>query len=144
VDEHSGLVEHNIKLCDLGLVTFGGVESIMKGTRDFFAPEIASSGTKYGCAAADMFSCGVSIVDLLDRLPEHWDSTYDLYYDPEAIDHKAFQDGLKFHVKRMKRVDYGLDSHAMDFALELLAYKPENRLTAEEALRHPWLQDYEL
>jgi hypothetical protein len=137
--EHSGIVEHNIKLVDLGLVTIGGEEMMMKGTRGFFAPEIASSGIKYRCEAADMWSYGASIVDLLDRFPENWNATYDLYYDPEAIDHKAFQDGLKFHVKGMKRVDYGLDSHAMDLALALLKYKPGHRLTAEEALQHPWL-----
>lgn len=31
---------------------------------------------------------------------------------------------------------------AMDLLEKLLRFNPERRLTAEEALRHPWLSDY--
>lgn len=117
----------NVKLVDFGLSEYLSAltecskvrRCIPKGTPGYIAPELQYR--RYG-AKADVFSVGVlTYVLLAGGLP--WDGVWPTREQTNDLDFTWFS-GTEL---------------AREFVKKLLAYDPENRLTAEQALQDPWL-----
>jgi len=145
-----GIHRDDVRLCDFGLCTMADpgtrfvAETNMKGTHDFFAPEMADF-VPYNANAADMWSYGCTILDLTDEMPKEWKHSYVLYNDTDDIGRHGFKTGLRRLVRLFGEEDYF--SHnagfapAFDLMGGLLKMKPQYRLTATQALQHAWLQE---
>ena len=104
------------------------------GTPGYVAPEILK-GKKYG-TAVDMWSCGVIVYILLGGYPPFHDDNHAILY------------------RKIKAADYAFDPQywdqvsddAKDLIKKMLVVDPDKRLTASQALRHPWFMvgDHEL
>ena len=104
------------------------------GTPGYVAPEILK-GKKYG-TAVDMWSCGVIVYILLGGYPPFHDDNHAILY------------------RKIKAADYAFDPQywdqvsddAKDLIKKMLVVDPDKRLTADQALRHPWFMvgDHEL
>jgi len=121
-----------IKLADLGFarsVTRGGLSTAC-GTPSYVAPEILSA-QRYGLAV-DMWSLGVIAYILLCG------------YAPFADPHQPTL------FKKIKRGMFFFDSpqwdnissDAKDLVQRMLTVNPRERITAAQALKHPWLSSY--
>jgi len=97
------------------------------GTPNYVAPEIIRN-EKYGCQV-DVWSIGVLTFVLLGGYPPfHHDNQKELF-------------------RRIKHADYQFDPQywdvvsddAKDFIRKLLVPNPKKRLSAAQAMRHPWL-----
>jgi len=120
--------EHiNIKICDLGLaqyldqrgvVLFSGVV----GTQNYIAPEILLNqdyGTK-----VDIWAVGVIIFELLGG--------YEPFYPQSACRTESVVFDARYWTT--------ISDAAKNFISNLLARHPEQRLSASDALDHPWLR----
>lgn len=121
--------DHSLKVADFGFAAraSGAVLSTQCGTPNYVAPEIIRND-KYGCEV-DMWSVGVLTFVLLGGYPPfHNDIQAELF-------------------KRIKSADYHFDPQywnvvtvdAKDFISKLLVPDPTKRLTARQAMVHPWL-----
>ena len=136
-----------LKLCDFGLAhrIDGGTgiatdpplpDSAKPGKLAFMAPEVYLGVRPFDARKADMYSVGVTIFVLLfSRLPYKQphddDRHFRLAYDTDAT---SFRQLLK---------QQGIAQEVSDTALEFLSslFAPvDRRLSAEEALKHAWLQ----
>jgi calcium-dependent protein kinase len=121
---------------DIKLVDFGfcqpctGTEklSARRGTLGYMAPEVLQSSYTNKC---DLFSLGVV--------------TYALLSGKSAF---GMSDQAKTHRRTLKG-DYsfgkafaGVSSLAKDFVSKLLVADPDKRMSAAEALEHPWLDSH--
>mmetsp|Transcript_19750 Transcript_19750/g.19862 ORF Transcript_19750/g.19862 Transcript_19750/m.19862 type:complete len:377 (+) Transcript_19750:111-1241(+) len=121
----------DIKLADFGFaVRDNGHASLTTqcGTPGYVAPEILKND-KYG-AAVDMWSIGVITYILLGGYPPFQDD------NQRALFKKIKKAQYEFHPEYWGAVS----DEAKDLISKLLALKPEERLTAEEALKHSWVQ----
>jgi calcium-dependent protein kinase len=135
-----------IKLIDFGLSTKyasgGGLPAgdslrrmtTMVGTPYYIAPEILNQGefgsTKGYTAAVDCWSLGVIAYMLLSGTPP-----FKGRRDREVL--QAVRRG-KYTLSGPKWDN--VSEEAKDFIRHLLVYNPSKRMTAEAALKHPWLQ----
>jgi serine/threonine protein kinase len=134
--------EGRIKITDFGLARLSENKSFMKtlcGTPQYVAPEIiimASQNDKVipgYTTAVDMWSLGVILFLLLTgRQPFSAENnrTVSLYTQIENVIYAwpHSEDG------------YQISALAQDLVKKLLQAKPSDRLTAQEALLHPWLE----
>eukprot|EP01041_Mallomonas_annulata_P009785 gene9785-20351_t len=121
--------DSNIKIADFGFATVTSTNNLKTrcGTPNYVAPEILMN-ENYG-KAVDMWSIGVITYVLLGGYPPFDD-------DNES---KLF--------KKIKRAEYefhpdfwrGVSKEAKDLIKKLLVVTPSHRLTAEQAMQHPWL-----
>jgi hypothetical protein len=143
--------QEHIRLCDFGLCTLAPTpgqafisETDMKGTADFFAPEMADF-CPYSANAADIWSIGATLLDLTEEIPEEWKHSYTMFHDTEDIGRQGFKTGLRRILRLMNEEDYFCHNPGFlpvfELALELLKMKPDQRLTASQALQHFWLQE---
>eukprot|EP01095_Lingulamoeba_sp_RSL-Kostka_P005071 TRINITY_DN16432_c0_g1_i1.p1 TRINITY_DN16432_c0_g1~~TRINITY_DN16432_c0_g1_i1.p1 ORF type:complete len:426 (+),score=182.95 TRINITY_DN16432_c0_g1_i1:86-1363(+) len=122
-----------VKLADFGLSKIMGAEVMLQtacGTPGYVAPEILQARPEGYGKEVDMWSVGVITYILLcgfppfynDNIPLLFESIMkaDFDYPPEYWDH--------------------ISDSAIDFIDSLLVAEPENRLTATQALDHPWLK----
>lgn len=120
-----------LKVIDFGLSRMddglsAGVMTTRVGTPYYIAPEVLGRHYDKSC---DLWSIGVITYILLCGYPPFYGDT-----DPEI-----------FASVRAGRYDFDspewtyVSNEAKDFISNLLLLKPSQRLTAEEALRHPWL-----
>jgi serine/threonine protein kinase len=131
-----------IKITDFGLAKLSENKSFMKtlcGTPQYVAPEIirmASQNDPEGIpgytTAVDMWSLGVILFLLLTgRQPFTQDNgrTMSLYSQIENVDYQypPPEDGIF------------VPDAAKDLITKLLQLEPANRLTATQALQHPWI-----
>ncbi|KAI7890793.1 kinase-like domain-containing protein [Mucor mucedo] len=116
-----------IKLCDFG---FGKVFDATKlldtycGSPFYAAPEMVTA-TPYRGPPVDMWSCGVILYAMLTgQLPFHCDTMPELF-------------------KKISLAHYvepnTLSDEALHLIKALLCRNPKRRITAENALKHPWL-----
>ena len=121
--------DHSLKVADFGFAAYASGSSLSTqcGTPNYVAPEIIRN-EKYGCEV-DMWSVGVLTFVLLGGYPPfHHDNQKELF-------------------RRIKNADYQFDPQywdpvsddAKDFIRKLLVPNPKNRLSAAQAMRHPWL-----
>ena len=123
---------YNTRLVDFGSswrIERGKKFAHMVGTPYYIAPEVLLNDYDQQC---DMWSIGVIAYMLLTGRPP-----FDGKDDREII-RNVRQGKYDMTLKDFKR-----KSHACkDFVRQLLSYDPAKRLTATEALKHPWVREY--
>lgn len=131
------LVKHDakdmpgVKLADLGFATIAENDNSLTagcGTMHYVAPEILRN-KPYG-RPVDLWSCGVIAYIMLGGYPPFYAE------NKKALVEKIKLGAFKFHDKTWGNVS----PLAKDLIRRLLVVKPENRLTADEALRHEWMK----
>jgi serine/threonine protein kinase len=122
----------SVKIADFGLSKIVGAEVIMKtacGTPSYVAPEVLEARpTGYG-PAVDMWSIGVITYILLCGFPPFYGDTLPIIFE------KILAAQYDFPAEYWDEVS----PEAKAFIKNLLAKEPEHRLTAKQALAHPWL-----
>lgn len=127
----------NLKLSDFGFSTelSRGELHTRLGTEGYMAPEIRNR--KYDGKSVDLFAAGIILFVMYSGSPpfERTESN-DPYY-------KVFsaKDYLKFWNAHSKRKPAGF--YTPDFINlinNMLAHRPEDRLTTEQVLDHPWVK----
>nr|XP_020025088.1 serine/threonine-protein kinase Chk2 isoform X4 [Castor canadensis] len=128
-----------IKITDFGQSKILGETSLMRtlcGTPTYLAPEVLlSAGTAGYNRAVDCWSLGVILFICLSGYPPF-------------SEHKT-QVSLKDQITSGKytfipEVWAEVSEKALDLVKKLLVVDPKARLTTEEALSHPWLQDEDM
>jgi calcium-dependent protein kinase len=118
-----------LKLTDFGGASFLGEDEVLhdvRGTPLYTAPEVLSK-SKHGYAfPSDMWSCGVILYRLLaGRFP----------FDGELLDERILLEELDLTSPPWPRIS----SQAKDLVAKLLTRDVGARLTAQQALQHPWV-----
>lgn len=124
-----------IHLVDFGLAAHVDDERAMKsqcGTPQFLAPEIVEGNPPYG-PKTDCWAVGVIAYNLLHGLPP-----FDPYND---MDQGALFDDIRRNNWKFDPVTFDhVSDEAKDLIAKLMTKDVESRLTAEQALLHPWFQ----
>jgi len=162
----------HIKLGDFGLARtlqytphLGTMVTEYVATRWYRAPEMILAGQKYG-KPIDMWSVGCILYEMLVGAPLlPGKSTKDMirmmfsvtgfpdrkeYNEVKKeckIQQIDYDDLLQEKIKKKKNIlqmvsPYCHDEVAIDLLLKLLVFNPKKRLTAEEALEHPYVADF--
>ena len=95
------------------------------GTPRFIAPEVLNGNISPKC---DIWSVGVLLYLLVSGIPP-----FDGSNDNEIL-HKVLKGEFNFNYQPFKAVS----SECKDLIKKLLVLNPDRRLTAQEALNHPW------
>ncbi|KAJ1896825.1 Calmodulin-dependent protein kinase cmk2 [Coemansia sp. IMI 209127] len=127
-DEHDA----PLMLADFGIARImrsdDEVLNTMCGSFGYAAPEIL---LRQGHGkAVDIWSLGVVTFSTLCGYSPFW-----RFKDPNALIAAMQSDNVEFD----ERFWWGISDHAKDFIRRCLRANPGNRITAEEALHHPWL-----
>jgi len=147
---HHGVVHRDIKLdnmlfadpsegAELKLIDFGFAHGVQPGleimtdqlgTPSYMAPELwRQKHTPYD-SSVDMWALGaVAYMLLSGTRPFHSD-------DKKEKGRMIRNDPLPFHPKIWKHIS----AEAKDFCSSLMQKQPKDRLSASQAIRHPWLQ----
>ena len=164
--------DSHVKLGDFGLARtvdhnphMGGVVTEYVATRWYRAPEMILSGHKYG-KPIDLWSVGCILYELIVGSPLlPGKSTKDMinmmfgvtgfpdrkeYNEVKKecrIQQIDYDDLLQEKIKKNKNIlqtvsKFTHDEVAIDLLLKLLQFNPKKRLTAEEALEHPYVADF--
>jgi len=121
-----------LKLADFGLAHLLKPKEMMHsacGTPGYVAPEILRGEREGYGRAVDLWSIGVIIYILVCGYPPFADDDNDKLF--VMIQNAAFE----FHSPYFDEVS----GEAKDLICKLLVTEPSHRLTAEQALAHPWL-----
>eukprot|EP00300_Choanocystis_sp_HF-7_P022519 c21841_g1_i1.p1 GENE.c21841_g1_i1~~c21841_g1_i1.p1 ORF type:complete len:454 (+),score=108.13 c21841_g1_i1:38-1399(+) len=120
-----------LKLTDFGFATIMEPNKKLSspcGTPEYVAPEVLSD-RPYD-QSADMWSCGVITYILLCGYPPFYAKT------EKELFQKILTRKFEFHHKFW----YKISPEAIDLINKLLELNPLKRLTAKQALQHPWLK----
>ena len=121
-----------IKLCDFGLTGIVTPSeprlSTRCGTPLYVAPEVLARDCRYD-TKVDMWSAGVVLYMLLAGSPPFYSSTL------QGILQRIESGEISLSGPAWGRVT----PEAKDFVRALLTKDPERRLSAEEAMAHPWM-----
>ncbi|KAI9910263.1 hypothetical protein PsorP6_010781 [Peronosclerospora sorghi] len=159
------------KICDLGLARYVDYSKAktMKGettfvelteyvvTRWYRAPEILLDGCRYD-KPSDLWSAGCILAELLGRKPlfpgtsttTQLNKIFDVLGTPDlAYITKIYKEAAQKWVHRQRRRSKipfqelypSANQQALDLLAKLLVYDPKQRLTAVEALHHPYLRE---
>ncbi len=123
----------NIKLIDFGTCNFfdGKTPLTLKvGTPYYIAPEILKRKYTEKC---DLWSCGVILYILLVGYPPfEGDTTEEII---ECVrEGKIIMDGPEWDV---------ISNTAKDLVFKMLEYKYEKRISAQDAIKHSWIQSFQ-
>lgn len=132
------LLEHDKDLEKLKIVDFGTSLTFdpdraldeKLGTAYYIAPEVIKKSYNEKC---DLWSCGVIMYILLSGEPP--------FNDPKADNEAIMKKVEKGKYDISKGVWKTVSKEAKDLIKKLLTFKPEDRISAEEALKHPWLSE---
>ncbi|RUS86364.1 hypothetical protein EGW08_005882, partial [Elysia chlorotica] len=119
-----------LKIIDFGLsATCPSTPHLTRrcGTPAYMAPEVTNP-TGYGCAV-DMWSLGVSIVEMLQGSAPILDELHHKGNYPKLVQRRNMFAGLP-----------SLSKDCVNFLDRLLQLYPERRMSAADALQHPWLK----
>eukprot|EP00004_Rigifila_ramosa_P021673 TRINITY_DN580_c0_g1_i2.p1 TRINITY_DN580_c0_g1~~TRINITY_DN580_c0_g1_i2.p1 ORF type:complete len:336 (-),score=80.65 TRINITY_DN580_c0_g1_i2:706-1686(-) len=122
--------DSDIKIADFGLSRVLNEDSMLKtacGTPGYVAPEVLK-GRGYG-KPVDMWSVGVITYILLCGFPPFYDDNVQVLFEQIKAGHYDFPDQWWGNISES----------AKDLIRKLLTVDPAKRLTAVEALQHPWL-----
>ena len=120
----------SIKVADFGFAIQGAAKSSLTtqcGTPGYVAPEILRS-EPYG-KAVDMWSIGVITYILLGGYPPFHDD------NQKALFRKIKKGEFEFHEEYWG----GVSDEAKNLITGLLQIDPNNRLTVDDMLKHPWV-----
>mmetsp|Transcript_119993 Transcript_119993/g.373725 ORF Transcript_119993/g.373725 Transcript_119993/m.373725 type:complete len:331 (+) Transcript_119993:280-1272(+) len=123
---------NTVRIIDFGLACFFHPKRLLTakaGTPHFMAPEVIEG--QYG-SQCDLWSCGVSLYILLCGSPP---------FNGRGK-HTVWQKVLKGNADFSHRHWRAVSEDARSFCRRLLELVPENRLTAQEALRDPWAEKH--
>lgn len=132
------LLEHDKDLEKLKIVDFGTSLTFdpdraldeKLGTAYYIAPEVIKKSYNEKC---DLWSCGVIMYILLSGEPP--------FNDPKADNEAIMKKVEKGKYDITKGVWKTVSKEAKDLIKKLLTFKPEDRISAEEALKHTWLSE---
>jgi len=118
-----------VKVADFGFAKNFGEEKLITscGSPGYVAPEVLTEDTYTN--AVDMWSVGVIIYILLSGYPPFYDDAPPKIFKKITEAKYDFNDPAWEHVSDL----------AKDLIRKLLVRDPEERLTATECLKHPWL-----
>ncbi|EHA8590354.1 calcium-dependent protein kinase 29 [Cocos nucifera] len=122
--------ESDLKATDFGLSVFieeGKVYKDLVGSAYYVAPEVLQRN--YG-KEIDVWSAGVILYILLCGSPPFWEDTEKGIFD--AI--------LRGEVDIQSSPWHAISANAKDLVLKMLTKDPKKRITAIQALEHPWLR----
>uniref|UniRef100_A0A7S3N892 Calcium-dependent protein kinase 1 n=1 Tax=Euplotes harpa TaxID=151035 RepID=A0A7S3N892_9SPIT len=122
-----------LKIVDFGTsLTFDPDRALDEklGTAYYIAPEVIKKSYNEKC---DLWSCGVIMYILLSGEPP--------FNDPKADNEAIMKKVEKGKYDLTKGVWKTVSKEAKDLIKKLLTYAPEDRISAEEALKHPWIKD---
>lgn len=149
----------DLKICDFGLARIQ--DSQMTGyvsTRYYRAPEIMLTWQKYD-TEVDIWSAGCIFSEMIEGRPlfpgrdhvHQFSIITELLGSPpeDVIDTICSENTLKF-VQSLPHRDpvplterfKGLEPEAIDLLSKMLVFDPRKRITAEQALEHPYLSPY--
>lgn len=119
---------------DLKLADFGSAEwfgdgrrmSGVVGTPYYVAPEVLM-GREYG-EKVDVWSCGVILYIMLSGTPP--------FYGDSAAE--IFEAVIRGNLRFPSRIFRNVSPAAKDLLRKMICRDPSNRISAEQALRHPW------
>ncbi|KAJ1983348.1 serine/threonine protein kinase [Dimargaris verticillata] len=124
-----------LKLTDFGLAKVVREDAFMKtlcGTPNYVAPEVLVPGHERAYSkAVDMWSLGVILYICLCGFPPFSDD-----FAPPAMQYQIKNAIYRFLSPKWDTISDG----AKDLVTRLLQKDPEQRLTVEQALEHPWMQ----
>jgi calcium-dependent protein kinase len=103
------------------------------GTAYYIAPEVIKKNYNEKC---DLWSCGVIMYILLSGEPP--------FNDPKADNEAIMKKVEKGKYDISKGVWKTISKEAKDLIKKLLTFKPDDRISAEEALQHPWIHDFKV
>ncbi|XP_072922049.1 serine/threonine-protein kinase Chk2 isoform X2 [Hemitrygon akajei] len=128
-----------LKITDFGLSKIVGEASLMKtlcGTPTYLAPEVLlGAGAGSYSKAVDCWSLGVILFICLAGYPPFSDQNKEMALRDQII---------KGHYKLIRDCWVNVSETAKDLVKKLLVVDPEKRLSTEEALNHPWMQDEDM
>lgn len=121
--------DSEFKLCDFGLACIAGDDQVLRcGSPGYVAPEILMK--KAYNNKVDIFSSGIILYIILSgRAPFYGKTSSEI-----LIKNKECR--LQFHDKYWRHVS----KEGVDMVLKLTDPDPNTRVSADSALRHPWLQ----
>jgi len=123
--------DSDIKIADFGLSRILPDDALLKtacGTPGYVAPEVLR-GKGYG-KEVDLWSVGVIMYILLCGFPPFYDDNVQV----------LFEQILSGHFDFPPTYWAGVSDSAKDLIRKLLNVDPKKRLTATQALEHPWLR----
>lgn len=119
--------EKYYKLSDLGLSDFSLEKiSLTSGTLIYAAPELKIENPLYFCNETDMWAVGIM--------------TYYVYFFETPFKIEEDDEGYETEYLDLTEA-YDVDKEMFNFISKLTDEKPEKRLTAEQALNHPFLKE---
>eukprot|EP00638_Chattonella_subsalsa_P020237 CAMPEP_0117860294 /NCGR_PEP_ID=MMETSP0950-20121206/3679_1 /TAXON_ID=44440 /ORGANISM="Chattonella subsalsa, Strain CCMP2191" /LENGTH=420 /DNA_ID=CAMNT_0005710403 /DNA_START=50 /DNA_END=1309 /DNA_ORIENTATION=- len=123
--------KESIKIADFGYATRATGQPLTEvvGTPLYLAPEIASKNPQYSFAV-DMWSLGVICFILIGGYPPFYGRTNRLLFAKVRKGKPRWRPELWNHVS----------DEAKDLIKGLLNVNPRKRLTAKQALSHPWIR----
>ncbi|KAL3907156.1 MAG: hypothetical protein SGILL_008985, partial [Bacillariaceae sp.] len=123
----------SVKLCDFGMSTFVGVDGLVRGrcgTPGYVAPEILIAGTRAGYGnQVDVFSAGVTLYLMLSGVEPFYGES----------ENELVEDNTKAEVTFPDKYWNNISDLAKDLVSKMLEADPMKRLSAKNALQHPWL-----
>ncbi|XP_038619052.1 serine/threonine-protein kinase Chk2 isoform X2 [Tachyglossus aculeatus] len=130
-----------IKITDFGQSKILGETSLMRtlcGTPTYLAPEVLNSfGTAGYKSSVDCWSLGVILFVCLGGYPPFAEPSLAKHKTQVPLKDQITSGTLNFIPKAWAHVS----EMAVDLVKKLLVVDPNERLTTEKALEHPWLQD---
>lgn len=152
-----------LKICDFGLARTWDQRDRLNMTHEvvtqyYRAPELLMGARRY-TGAVDIWSVGCIFAELLQRKIlfqaagpiEQLQMIIDLLGTPSSDAMKYACDGAKNHVLRagqrpsnaqsLYRLSPQTTEDAVDLLVKLLQFDPDKRISVEEALRHPYLEE---
>ncbi|XVF35910.1 hypothetical protein REPUB_Repub19eG0012400 [Reevesia pubescens] len=120
-----------IKATDFGLSVFiedGRMYKDLVGSAYYVAPEVLQR--KYG-KEIDVWSVGVILYILLSGVPPFWGET----------EKEIFKAVLEGNLDLKSQPWPSISDGAKDLIRKMLARDPKRRITADQALEHPWLKE---
>ena len=129
-------VDSIVKITDFGLSRVVGEGSLMKtlcGTPSYLAPEVILSAEVKGYGPkCDCWSLGVILFILLSGYPP---------FSTEIKEHALTDQITKGYYSFPEEHWSEVSEEGISLIKSLLQIDPENRISIEESLNHPWLQD---
>merc|ERR1712137_386300 len=120
-----------VKIADFGLAKVLGAAAMTQtacGTPSYVAPEVLKSDNGYD-TAVDMWSVGVITYILLSGFPPFYNQNMPLLFESILLCDFDYPAAYFDHIS----------DDAIDFIDALLIAQPAQRLSAKQALKHPWL-----